>query len=717
MLKTFKKSIALFVALVFVMSLVPFAAMAEAEGEAQLTEAIVNFTNCRDGRSKKGVQSVRVYSGVNYMQCVFRNGSTSTTAANDSLDNEYYAYGQLNLKGYEEILGNKSTELVLDIRGIGAGNYAVMDFRAHAMNEEVEHYVASDTSYAVARKKGLHKVDENGVQIAYRSDATKVASYQSPVVLDDIVGVLEQGKNNSIITVVFSGLSTNSSKIAYGNSNCGLRVKYDPSEINNQEYMDTVLTGIDTWKDLTGEDGVTEAGLPKMYRGLDITWKSSDPDYITDEGVVTQRPEAKDVTLTATFTYKGIDESAEVVTTTKDFVVTVEAETPIEVMVPFTNYAYSRSSASGNANAKNTAFKVQSHSETTNRSILTGGSYEGYTQIDLKGYEEILKNPHTSVQMSLKAGFRFSGSRIYNIAGYLASDRADVYNWETVTWNIADDLGLHQSEGRPVLFEKADDVRKASGTVTVLDANKDALLSVLGESDTNSVVSMHLKQLEWNGPLETDANGKVTETPDSTIICNSADTGLIIKYYESEIDNDAFYADIEETFAWETITADSQNAVVNNLTTYYKGADIVWSSAEGYVTSSGELAIPSDSAMVDDTITANVSYNGNTFTREFTVKLCDGSLAVGTPSLIVDGGVATGSVEVTNATGADVEYQLYIAVYSDKELVDLVPVKLTAGKGSVATETVTADVADGNTVKFLVWEYGKTTPATVAVEK
>ena len=122
--------------------------------------------------------------------------------------------------------------------------------------------------------------------------------------------------------------------------------------------------------------------------------------------------------------------------------------------------------------------------------------------------------------------------------------------------------------------------------------------------------------------------------------------------------------------------------------------------------------------MVEDTITANVSYKGNTFTREFTVKLCDGSITLGAPSLTLEGGVATGSVEVTNATGADVKYDLYIAVYSsDKELAELVPVTLTAAKGSKASETVNANVADGNSVKFLVWEYGKTTPATVAVEK
>ena len=346
-----------------------------------------------------------------------------------------------------------------------------------------------------------------------------------------------------------------------------------------------------------------------------------------------------------------------------------------------------------------------------NRSIVTGGSYEAYAQLDLKGYEEILKNPHTSIQMSLKAGFRYSGSRIYNLKATLAHDSADGYTWDTITWNMAKALGLHNDDENPVLFIKDDDVRKSQNTVVVIDSDKEALLSVLDENDTNSLVSMHFVALDWGDTLADD------ETPDSTFVCNTESTGLVIKYYPSEIDNDAFYADIENTFAWETITADSQNAVVNNLPTYYKGADIVWSSAEGYVTSSGELAIPSDASIVEDTITANVSYNGNTFTKEFAVKLCDGSLTLGTPALAVDGGVATGSFAVTNATDKDATYKLYLAVYSGGEMINLVPVTLTAAKGAVTSETFTANVAEGASVKLLVWAADGITPVAVAVER
>ncbi|MBR3933078.1 MAG: hypothetical protein IKJ68_04120 [Clostridia bacterium] len=700
MLKTFKKSIALFVALVFVLSMVPFAAMAEVT-EEPVKLYMVNYANTRSGSSNAGVhQGYGMY--------------TSVRTSMGGGSNDRYSVAQIDFAGYEEILANENTKMTLNIKSGATSKYGIYDFTVGIVSDNCDDYDPETVTHNILSSLGYF--NESDVLTLYtRSDATAAGAnviLTSDLAASDILSKLNTGSDDSVVSFRFAGLTSTSSYFAATEgASSYVTIDYDASEIDNEAYVNSWVDNMVTIDDLVGEEGI-EAGLPLKYHGMDIAWESSDPDYISNDGKVTQHIEPKDVTLTATFSYKGADANAQMATATKEFVVTVEGETPVEVTIPFTNYAYSRPSAKGNDDAKNTIYKRQTHEETTVQSITTGGSFDAYTQLDLKGYEEILKNPHTSIQMKLTAGFRYSTSRIHNLEGVLAPDRADSYNWETVTWNIADDIGLHETEGRPVLFTKNDDKRISNGSTVTLDANKDALLSVLSENDTNSVVSIHFDPLDWNGPVESDQNYS-----DSTIRGNDANTCLVITYYESEIDNDEFFADIESTFAWDTITSDAQEAVVNDLPNYYKGADIVWSSAEGYVTSSGELAIPSDSAMVEDTITANVSYNGNTFTREFTVKLCDGSLAVGTPSLIVDGGVATGSVEVTNATGADVEYQLYIAVYSDKELVDLVPVKLTAGKGSKASETVNANVADGNSVKFLVWEYGKTTPATVAVEK
>ena len=704
MLKTFKKSIALFVAIVFVMSLVPFGVMASTEADMQT--ATLQFLNVATSRSKSSSGHQNLTGS--YFVRMSSKGENS---------NDRRGYTQLDFSGYEEILGNNSTTVAAVYREGRNETNPCTNYYITAYPGHLGDYDPTTVTFADAKALGLHS-DTAGTLIYEKTSTSAATGVKKTIDVDlgSLNAVLAQYTDSSVVTLTFTSSSSSSyialnPNVGAGYEDIGVHISYDANEIDNQAYVDGLVDGIATIDDLVGEAGL-EAGLPLKYYGADITWQSSDPDYISNDGKVTQHIESKDVTLTATFSYKGADANATLATATKEFVVTVEGETPVEVTIPFTNYAYSRSSATNTDNAKNIAYKRQTHAETTVQSIVTGGSYDAYTQLDLKGYEEILKNPHTSIQMKLTAGFRFSTARLHNVEGVLAPDKADSYNWETVTWNIAEDIGLHETEGRPVLFTKNDDKRTPNGSTVTVDADKEALLSALSENDTNSVVSIHFNPLDWNGAVEPEQNYY-----DSSIRANNANTCLVITYYPSEVDNDAFYADIEETFAWETITSDAQTAVVNNLPTYYKGADVVWSSAEGYVTSSGELAIPSDSAMAEDTITANVSYNGNTFTKEFAVKLCDGSLTVGTPELTVDGGIATGSISATNATGADAVYQLYLAVYSDKEMINLVPVTLTAAKGETTSETVTANVAEGNKVKFLVWEYGKTTPSTVAVEK
>ena len=123
--------------------------------------------------------------------------------------------------------------------------------------------------------------------------------------------------------------------------------------------------------------------------------------------------------------------------------------------------------------------------------------------------------------------------------------------------------------------------------------------------------------------------------------------------------------------------------------------------------------------MADDVLTAQVTYKGETFTsEEFNVTICDGSLTLGTPALTVDAGVASGSITVTNATGEDVSYILYLVVYNGGEMVNLVPATIDAVKGSNTSKTITAeDVATGNNVKFLVWKADGITPAIAAIEK
>ena len=84
------------------------------------------------------------------------------------------------------------------------------------------------------------------------------------------------------------------------------------------------------------------------------------------------------------------------------------------------------------------------------------------------------------------------------------------------------------------------------------------------------------------------------------------------------------------------------------------------------------------------------------------------------PSLTVENGVATAKVDVTNGTAQDESYKLYLAEYNNEELIQLVPMDMSATKYFKTTKTLTANVASGNKVKFFVWSADGITPVCEA---
>lgn len=680
----FKKTISILMAVVFALSLMPFGVMADVAGESTPVTRTINFTKPAHASSNYNVHKDVVSYSDNVNKMI-------------NYGNKWYAYVQLDLTGYEEILDNENTKLQLCVKGINK-TYPVKNYEAYAVNDSIENYDDTAITYQSANSQGLHDFSKNAVMIASDGNVTSYTESISVVDAEALKSVLSQSEDNSIVTIVFNGTDTANGRLVYTKEDCGLVVTYVPSEIDNEEYVSTLLESVSTLKDLTGDDDITKTGLPKTYRGMNVTWSSSDTDYITSDGVVTQHPEAKVVTLTATFSYKGIHETAEPGTAIKEFTVNVPAETPVEVRIPFTNYAFSRdsSNAEGSA-AADITYKYATYSNYD--CIQVGGSYDSYAQLDLKGYEEILNNPSTTATVSFEAGYQYTDAVINPFKGTISPDSADVYSNNTITWNIANGFGMH-NETNPVLFELTE-TNVSRGNCSTGNANMQVLKDAINSS-SNSIISLHFDRV----------------SDESKIRISSENSGLFISYYKSEIDDDAFFEDIQSSFAWENITSDAQEALVNKLPTYYKGADIVWSSQSGYVTSSGELAIPSDRAIVSDVLTAQVTYKGETFTsEEFNVTICNGSLILGTPALTVEDGVASGEFAVTNATGEDISYILYLAEYNGGEMVNLVPKTIKAVKGRTTSETINANVATGNKVKFLVWKADGITPAIAAIEK
>ena len=113
----------------------------------------------------------------------------------------------------------------------------------------------------------------------------------------------------------------------------------------------------------------------------------------------------------------------------------------------------------------------------------------------------------------------------------------------------------------------------------------------------------------------------------------------------------------------------------------------------------------------------NVTYKGNSFTKEFDVNVCDNKITFGTPALSVENGNASASFSAVNGTANKATYQLYLATYNGGELSELIPVTMDVEKGSSKAETLNASVPAGYKVKFFVWKDKNATPLFKALEK
>ena len=99
----------------------------------------------------------------------------------------------------------------------------------------------------------------------------------------------------------------------------------------------------------------------------------------------------------------------------------------------------------------------------------------------------------------------------------------------------------------------------------------------------------------------------------------------------------------------------------------------------------------------------------------------DALASIGTHELTVDkdSGTATANISVTNGTGEDVTYNLYIVVYNDGEMSKIVADTLTVTAGNEGSKEFSCaeEITTGSKVKFLVWEADGITPAIASIEK
>ena len=439
-----------------------------------------------------------------------------------------------------------------------------------ALDDSKEQYVNTDLTWANAY--GSYAMGSGGYRLAVKEDLTAAGSVTLNIDKDALITALETG-DNGVIAVRFDSDSGSNSEVVYHN----FTINYD-----NETYMQTIAEKLN-WSDVS-EQPETEISqnltLPSKLAGCDVTWESDSDLIDVETGVVGGVKGGQKVTLTATLSHDGK-------TATKDFELTVVGEAPKTVTIPFIN--------SGSARA-GSVFGVA-----MNRFVYGGGAYATVTQLNLAGYEEILKNPGTTLKFGLTSEANQVNGNLYDYTVYLAPDKADVYK-PGDTYEYVQTLGVYDTT-RPVLAVDNDGVatNAASTTITV-DANRENLVNALDEiGSDNSLVTLYI-------------------TCGYSSAIDMRFGGLTISYFESELDDVAYLEELKSEFKLENLTTDSTASLTENLPAFFRGATVTWSADKDVISEDGKLKLSKDGD-VEAELTATVSYKGGSFTESFDVTI------------------------------------------------------------------------------------------------
>ena len=714
MIKTFKKAIAIMLTLVFILSLVPVSSLASTEEES----VKIHFSNPVWVRNTSSTKN-NVQNYANYI----RGGI---------IGSQYKAFFQLDFSGYEHLLNDNNSALKLYAQaGAATSTHKLYDFNLFILDDENDaygehHKVYSDSSYGWTYTELAKYIDELTTNVANtltpfstRSDATAIWNFKENIgssVFDAnkqvVLDALSASTDDSVVTLQFvtiGGGGKTDGFITFNPTYTYVEILSSGEDATPLNYVYDVAKNI-TWDKLSDEtinNVTTSLNLPKKYLGVTIDWTSTREDIINPSSgeVVIKSDAAIPVTLTANMSYKPYNGKPVTTTQTFDVIVRDPSTLVTDERIKLTNYAYSRPSANNNPDARNTKYGYDSDEGID--VIKTGSSFTAYGQFDLSGYEEILSNQSTSVLTKFVAGSVGSG-KIYDFKAVLTADSTDVYINSDITYNSAEKLGLHNDD-RPILFIKSDGTVYNRSKEVKFETNKEALIQVLNEGTENSVVSLHFVG--------------ITHGETSIIRTNPQNSGLFISYDKTEIDNQAYLTDVKNALTWNVLSKGAQDKVSADLylPTKFKGANIVWETDGVVIKSSGEVDFENNKSKTV-TIKAKMSYTNilnDTVTDEktFEVTISDGTCDIGEPTLVKEADKFAASWAIENYTGSDITYYVYLAAYSNNELVGLTPVTYVAKNGIPTSIAPTVECKEGYTAKLIIIEDDKLTPLFKAIER
>jgi len=543
-IKTFKKAIALFVVAVFVLSLMPFAALAD-----DLTGSL--------SISYASSPHVDSWGHGTYLQ----------------LKTDYEALVKMDFAGYEEILKNDNTRL--EFTFTPRSGKTIGNFNVYAAPDACDQEDFSALTLADAGTKG-YKDTNRPVVYSRTGEADVGTAVTGELNKANFLAALDENSANSSIAFWLTPAGGTTYATQAGTT---LNITYDVNEIDNDGYAADLAAKLEEEVISDGAIVTENLTLPTKYYGATITWTSSDDSIITNNGVISDAKGAP-ATLTANITYTNA--GGQTGSATKEIAITVgeDAGSGDDTVVELTD---SYSQLIGNGVFANTdGDSVNNHGSY----LYIKSNRDGFVKMNFAGYEEILRNPNTEIEFNFAPRGGSAGRGLTTFDVYYAPDALDQYADYSLLGNtLAGTLGFRDTT-RPLAYTRAGDETLEAITAKL---DKATFINVLEENAGNSDLAFWMT-------APTGASSTFTLA-----------SGLTVKYAASEIDNDAYVAELAAKLE-EDVAANGDTVKSSlNLPTKYHGATITW-------TSSNEDAILSDGTFVLDdgqqevTLTAAITY-------------------------------------------------------------------------------------------------------------
>ena len=271
--------------------------------------------------------------------------------------------------------------------------------------------------------------------------------------------------------------------------------------------------------------------------------------------------------------------------------------------------------------------KIQNYKSCLQFSRPGTGNYKSVFQLDFSGYEYLLRDDDTRMQMYVRGGGAINNTskRLYDYNMYILSDKNDAYAEHYEPYSDASSgmtalelksyvTPLTSETGLTPFVQRVDATVKNSSTASVVssDANNAVLINALDASTDDSVVTVQVV----DGPATNKKNSNGDTENFGAFTHNSDLTYLKITCSDPSVTPAKYVADTKAEIAWSMISSDERDNLRSDLNfaslTKYKGIDITWSSSAPHVINAETGVVTRNRYENKLTLTANLSYTDYT---------------------------------------------------------------------------------------------------------